>query len=172
MLVEVLVSLLLAALALAALAGAQASAQRASRGHMHRLVAAQLASDLGERLRASRHALGDPVVAGAYAFMAVGEGTTEPHATLCDGPSANCTPLQFAQADAAQWQQLLRLRLPGGSALVRLTIAQSTADVWVGWLEPPLPGDDTLPQPQGGCPAELFPGRAGGLRCTHVRVPW
>ena len=176
MLVEVLVAMLLASLAVVALARSQTAALQLTRTGQHRVQAAQLAADLAERLRA--HPAG-----------ALGEGGASPYqlsaswaaqqtdgadslATACDGAAASCTPLAFAEADAAQWRQLLRRSLPGGAAHVNMDANLALADLWVAWRDAlPLRADET-PLAPAECPAALGLSPDSGVRCLHLRLAW
>jgi type IV pilus assembly protein PilV len=179
MLVEVLVAMLLASLAVVAVAHTHAAALQLTRTGQHRVQAAQLATDLAERLRA--HPAG--------ALGAWGEGGASPYqlsqswaaqqtdsadtlAMACDGPGATCTPQAFAQADAAQWRQQLRHSLPGGAAQVDVDANLALADVWVAWRDAqPLRADET-PLAPAECPAGLGLSPGSGVRCVHLRLAW
>lgn len=173
-LLEVLVALLLAALAVSALMGAQAAALRSARGHGHRLVAVQLAADLAERLRMSRAGLLSLAAQGQalpYDFAAQA-ASAEPLATLCDGPQVSCTPLQFMQADAAQWRLLVWRQLPSPRIRVELNPGEASAQIWLGWQESVLPGEDALAAAGAGdCFSGWTPGQPG-WRCHALRVSW
>jgi type IV pilus assembly protein PilV len=108
-LIEVLVALVLLSIGLLGLAGLQASGMRVGQSSIHRSLAAQLAHDIIERMRAN--AAG----AGAYS-IALGDA-----APACTGVAA---------CDLRDWR--LRLRsLPAGTGAV--TVSGGEATVLVQW---------------------------------------
>lgn len=108
-LIEVLVALVLLSIGLLGLAGLQASSMRVGQSSIHRSLAAQLAHDMIERMRAN--------VAGAGAYgIALGDAAPE-----CTG---------VATCDLRDWR--LRLRsLPAGAGAV--TVSGEQATVLVQW---------------------------------------
>jgi len=177
MLLEVLVAMLLTGLAVLALISAQAAALKGARLSLHRVMAAQLAADLGERLRANPAGVllagGDASpyrIALGWAAQQAGGGL---QTTLrCEGASATCSPLEFAQADVAQWRELVARQLPSGAAHVDLDVAQALADIWVAWHEPLGPSADESPRAVAECPAAWGVEPASGVRCVHLRMAW
>lgn len=177
MLLELLVALLLTGLAVLALTGAQAAAVKASRLSLHRVMAAQLAADLGERLRANPAGAlldlgeGSPyrLAMGWAAQQAAGSLSAAPR---CEGAAANCSPLAFSQADVAQWRELVARQLPSGAAHVSIDAAQALADIWVAWREPQAFAADESPRAAAECPAAWGAETASGVRCLHVRMAW
>ena len=101
-LIEVAVATLVLSIGVLGLVGLQLAAGRAGHEGLQRTVAAQLASDLIERMRANAGAL----QAYASSGLGAGSGTALPRpAALCR--LTRCTPLQLALADLYQWQQAL-----------------------------------------------------------------
>jgi len=108
-LIEVLVALVLLSIGLLGLAGLQASGMRVGQSSMHRSLAAQLAQDMVERMRAN------VANAGAYTLA------------LGDAPPA-CAGV--AACDLRDWR--LRLQsLPAGTGAV--TVSGQQATVLVQW---------------------------------------
>lgn len=173
-LLEVLVAMLLAAVAVLALASVHVAALHATRSNLHRTAAAQLAMDLGERMRANRAAallgVGSPYQVNT-SWDAGPLVATDPVASLCDGPGAACSPVDLARADVAQWQLLLRGALPAGAVQVQLDAAQALADIRIGWREVLATATDELPANAADCPAAVAAG-AGALRCLRERLAW
>lgn len=173
-LLEVLVAMLLAAVAVLAMSAVHVAALHATRSNLHRVAAARLALDLGERLRANRSAAllgaGSP-----YQVTTPWESgpldASDPAASLCDGPGATCSAVDLARADVAQWQQLLRQALPPGVAQVQLDAAQGLAEIRIGWREALASATDETPTASADCPASAPPG-AGSLRCLRERLAW
>lgn len=172
LLIEVLVSMLLAAVAVIALTRVHAAALQGMRASGHRALALQLASDLAERLRANRSgALHGP--ASAYQFLAPAApaAAADPLASLCDGPAAVCAPADLARADVAQWSLLLRRQLPQGAAWVQVDATQGLADIWIAWRDV-ADADDAALASGAACPAALGGSGSGSLRCLMLRVAW
>ena len=176
MLVEVLVAMLLASLAVMALARSHAAALQLTRTGQHRVQAAQLAADLAERLRAHpAGALGEGGPSPyqlSQSWAAQQTDAADPQATACEGASATCTPLAFAQADAAQWRMLLRRSLPAAAAQVQVDQALPLADVWVAWRDAQPLRADEAPLAPAECPAGLGLSPDSGVRCLHLRFAW
>lgn len=179
MLVEVLVAMLLASLAVMAVARTHAAALQLTRMGQNRVQAAQLAADLAERLRAhpagTLGAWGEGVASPyqlSQSWAAQQTVTADPLVTSCDGAATTCTPQAFAQADAAQWHQLIRRSLPGGAAQVSMDANLALADVWVAWRDAqPLRADET-PLAPAECPSGLALSPGSGVRCVHLRLAW
>lgn len=129
-LLEVLVSVLLAAIGLLALAGANVAAIRYSKMSQYRGTATMLAQDIAERMRANKLGLASYTYSTSWPSQAgaVADDTT------CEG-SAVCTAAGLAAYDLATWRQVVRDQLPQGSVFVAI---QSTvgADVWIAWQDP------------------------------------
>ena len=164
MLMEVLVSLFLVALGVAAWLNSQAGALRQTRLNQHRAMAALLASDMADRLRASP---------GMTASMAFEQGFEAQSALL----SSNCTigacdAPAWAAADAAQWRLWVRQALPQGSSLVLVNSTARQASVTVAWREP---GAQALSQEAPAlfqCPPQLALPAGEAVRCLSLGVTW
>jgi type IV pilus assembly protein PilV len=129
-LLEVLISILLAALGLLALAGANVSAIRYSKMSQYRGTATLLAQDIAERMRANKLGL------GSYSYTTDWSGQASAVATdtSCEG-AVVCTASLLAAYDLATWRKVVRDQLPRGSVVVSI---QGTvgADVWIAWQDP------------------------------------
>jgi type IV pilus assembly protein PilV len=179
-LIEVLVSLLLISFGMLAMGAMQGYALAASKNSGHRGVAATLASEAADVLRANPQGLS---AAGydltGYLSNATGISASQVLAAKCSYPA--CTPTTLAAYDLERLKSRVRSELPnGGLQLVRPTIGgvQSTteADLWIVWLEPKTiahqagSGLDAAAEKNfDGCPAE-----AKALtqipRCFYMRV--
>lgn len=175
-LIEVLVSVVIASIALLALAGVNASAVRYTKMSQYRATAAQLASDIGERMRANK---GQSVVpatgffAGDYDYTATFAAQTTKAVlpgTLCDTAASNCTPAQIAALDLAQWRILVRDQLPGGSVFVLRQAGQVAADVWVAWRDPAVANTDEAPALALECPNAMSLDGDLSVRCSFFRI--
>jgi type IV pilus assembly protein PilV len=183
-LIEVLVSIVIASIGLLALAGVNAASIRYTKMSQYRATATQLASDIGERLRANKGVpaaaavVGPPAVAAvaATAFFAgdydfdtdfVGQATkatwpggqncnTSPSSICCNTSASNCSPAAIAALDLVQWRILVRDQLPEGSVVLKSApdVGANAMDVWVVWRDPGVAADDS-PALASECPNSL-----------------
>jgi type IV pilus assembly protein PilV len=101
-LIEALVALVVLSVGMIGIAALHGQSLGAARTAQYRSVAIVLASDMADRIRLNRTAL------GAYAGAAAD--------TNCDaGGGATCTPAQLAANDLFVWNQEVVQRLPGGA---------------------------------------------------------
>ncbi len=111
-LVEVLVSVVVLSIGLLGLASLQVSGLRVGQSSFYRAQAAQLATDMADRLRAN-----------------FGEART------CELALADATPVSPAntcERDLAEWRGKLRA-LPGGNGAVEVDLASNLVTVTVRW---------------------------------------
>lgn len=130
-LLEVLVSVLLAAIGLLALAGANVSAIRYSKMSQYRSTSTMLAHDIAERMRANKLGLGSYT----YTTSWTSQASAIANDSSCEGAAATCTASQLAAYDLATWRKVVRDQLPQGSVFISI---QGTvgADVWIAWRDP------------------------------------
>ena len=186
-LIEVLISIVIAAIALLALAGVNAASVRYTKMSQYRATATQLANDIGERMRANKGVAAKAAVVGPPAVAAVvatgyfvagnysyitnfsGQATkaTMPTQT-CDTGGSNCSPDEIAAVDLAQWRILVRDQLPDGSVYVVKQTAEVAADVWVAWRDPAVAADDS-PTMVLECPTAMSTGD-DSIRCSYFRI--
>lgn len=123
--VEALVALVVLAVGMLGIASLYVTTLRASGSAMSRMQAINLASDLGDRIRANRTA------EAAYAGAAAANGTT------CIGTGATCTPAQMAAHDLFVWQAAIQQALPGatGTVTVDTGTTPATYQIEVSWVE-------------------------------------
>ncbi len=111
-LIEVLVGLVIIAIGLLGLMGMQARALSLQKDSFDRNAAADLISQLGERMRANHLGFMDNRYASSFL----------PAASVGTGPSCvaatTCTAAELAQADLVNWHRSLRARLPDAGAVV------------------------------------------------------
>jgi type IV pilus assembly protein PilV len=111
--IEVLVSLTIVAFGLLGLAGLQARSMSFQKDSFDRKAAAEMASQLGERIRANYDGFKD----GEYDLTML---PTDPNFTSADIPpcanAQNCTAAEVAAADWVTWAIAFRSRLPGAGA--------------------------------------------------------
>lgn len=117
-LLEALVALFIVAFGLLAMAGMQVRALNETRNSAARNAAAQMASDLMDRMLLNVSA----VAGGSAALYQTGWGTVTTTAVNCQRQT--CTPSQLAQYDLWQWKGAVAQLLPEGDAMV----FQSTTD--------------------------------------------
>ncbi len=175
-LIEVLVSIVLASFALLALAGVNASSVRYTKMSQYRATAAQLANDMGERIRANK-GVAAPTATGFFAgnydyvedFASQSSATTLP-SPLCNTAASSCTPAQIAALDLAQWRIMVRNQLPEGSVFLRRQSTEVAMDVWVVWRDPAVANTDEAPALVSECPNSLNTGGDLSIRCSYFRI--
>lgn len=124
--VEALVALVVLGVGMLGIASLYVITLRSSGSAISRMQAVNLASDLGDRIRANR-------MAGvAY------EGSPATSGDGCIGAAANCSPQQMAAHDLFVWEQQIAAALPGGSGSVEVddTTNPSTYVITLTWQEP------------------------------------
>lgn len=177
-LLEILVAALLLALGILAMAGMQASAQQMSRVSTYKQEAARIATDLGERIRAtSRGVAPAPFNLNDYALQNVynGKAAAVVVPNQCQGIAANCSPAQMAQRDVAEAREQARRALPNGGLIVTPGVVVvggvnfPVADIWVAW-QVPASTDVTNTVNELGCPAGLVTADPATTRCLLTRV--
>jgi type IV pilus assembly protein PilV len=166
-LLEVLVAMLLLSFGLLSLAAWHARSLHHGRSAQYRAVAAQLALDLSERMRAN----GPGVAADAYNHLQpyAASDAREPEPACAD--PARCTPAEMAARDIAQWLNAARASLPGAALIARRDPTQGPVmDVWVLWLPAATPDTlDGATSLRSRCPAEAGDAPPQ-LQCLLVRV--
>ncbi len=175
-LVEVLISIVLASFALLALAAVNAGSVRYTKMSQYKATAAQLANDMGERIRANK---GVPLpaatgfFAGSYGFTAdfaaQADVATLP-AELCNTAASSCTADEIADLDLNQWRILVREQLPEGSVFLRRQATEVAMDVWVVWRDPAVAVTDEAPALAAECPDSLNRGSDLSIRCSYFRI--
>jgi type IV pilus assembly protein PilV len=125
--VEVLVALVVLGVGMLGMASLYVTTLQASTSAMSRMQAVNLASDLGDRIRANRTA------GTAYEGSPASDGTT------CVGTSANCSPADMAAHDLFIWQAQIDASLPGdpsGTVTLNTATSPDTYIIKVEWTEP------------------------------------
>jgi type IV pilus assembly protein PilV len=131
--VEALVALVVLAVGMLGIASLYVTTLRASGSATSRMHAINLASDLGDRIRANRTA------EAAYAGAPAASGTT------CIGNAVTCTAVAMAAHDLFVWQAAIQAALPGapvGSVTVNTATNPTTYEIRVSWVE----AGETTPQ--------------------------
>lgn len=184
-LIEVLISIVIASIALLALAGVNASAVRYTKMSQYRTIAAQLAADIGERMRANKGTAAVAAIPPAAAIPATGflaggydigatfaaqSAIAVMPGTTCDTAVSNCTANQIAAVDIAQWRINVRQHLPEGSAFIIRQANEVAADVWVVWRDPAVANTDEAPEAAKECPDGLTKGGDLSIRCSFFRI--
>jgi type IV pilus assembly protein PilV len=131
--VEVLVALVVLATGMLGIASLYVTTLRASGSAISRMQAVNLASDLGDRIRANRGA------GSAYAGPAATDDSG------CIGTTANCSAAQLAAHDLFVWRDQISRTLPGSptGAVVVADLAGGLRNyaITITWAEP---GEGTL----------------------------
>jgi type IV pilus assembly protein PilV len=180
-LVEVLVSVLLLSFGLLAMGAMQTYALAMSKTTGHRAMAAVLAAEVADMIRANPSGL----AAGGYdvtSYLTDATGVTASKAaeSKCDFPT--CSASTLSQYDIARLKARIRQELPsGGLQVVRPVtagVASTTeADLWLVWLEPKLFAhqsgggsvDEAAEKEFDNCPAEAR-ALSPVPRCFYMRV--
>ncbi len=123
--VEVMVALVIFTVSLLGLAGLQAASLRDNQSAYQSTVAAQLVSNMGERIRAN------PEGAAAGNYLVNSSGETPPGAPAVDCYAGSCTPAQIAATDTYEWLTAVAERLPSG--IGQVASSGETYAVTVAW---------------------------------------
>ena len=128
-LVEVLVALVVLGVGMLGIASLYVTTLRSSGSAIYRMQAVNLASDLGDRIRANRSA------GTAYALSEIGELGDESEA--CLGADKDCNPADMAAYDLDLWQRQVVAALPSAQATVAVDTGTNprTYTITVSWLE-------------------------------------
>ncbi|MBX3654475.1 MAG: type IV pilus modification protein PilV [Ramlibacter sp.] len=169
-LIEILVSVVIASIGLLALAGVNASSVRYGKLTQYRATASQLASDLGERLRANKAGF----IAGNYDYeVTFANQMASPPSTpgnLCNSLASPCTAGQLATVDLWQWRTSVSEVLPQGAVFLKRDATPVAADLWVAWLDPSVANSDERPGTATECPDGLERSGNTAIRCMYFRV--
>ena len=155
-----------------AMAGLHAVAMQQGKMAQYRGTAMQLATDLADRMRANRGAF---VFTGAIppsAYVFTQPYNSNPPAVAVPGCAATaCTAAERAAIDLAEWRNLARNALPGGSLFVTQVPNANILDVWVLWIDPTAV--DTAGGAAGMSGAQHCPAGVGGdipPQCLALRI--
>jgi type IV pilus modification protein PilV len=132
-LIEVLVALTLVAFTMLGLLGLQLRSMSAQKDSLDRRTAAVLAAEFSERVTANY--LGAEAL--RYDGRVFNPLDAPPTPAACVTPS-NCTDLEIANRDWAQFTREVRARLPGGVAFAETLSGAGTPlqiTITVGWLD-------------------------------------
>lgn len=169
-LIEVLVSVVIAAIGLLALAGVNATSVKYTKLSQYRGTATLLATDIGERMRANKVG----ALTTNYKFETTNFAAQVPLAAapakLCNAVGVICSSVELAAYDLYQWRRLVRSQLPSGSIYIDYQGAQLAYDVWVVWRDPAVSNDDENSTAVRECPANLTVGADKSIRCSYFRV--
>lgn len=166
-LLEILVSMLLLSIGMLSMAGLHARAVQSTRTGQYMGVAAQLAADLAERMRANAQAAMD----GKYTVQLPYAEASGPQKVPGCAKSTACTGAEMAARDIAQWRNDAQAQLPAAGLYTEPDKTQPGAiDIWVLWQ--PAAGQDTAASGTSlrrRCPAGV--GAAPALlQCLPVKV--
>ena len=134
--IEVLVSLTIVAFGVLGLLGLQARALSFQRDSFDRRTAAEMVSQLAERMRANHLGLTGGLYAPPTASYLHSTTPTPVLITACAVPTA-CTIPERAFRDWTQWIAEYRQRSPGAAAYLQWDLTDTRSiTVSVGWPEP------------------------------------
>lgn len=183
--IEVLVSILVVTLGVIAMGGLLASATRLGKASESRAVAALLAADISDRMKAN--VCGAIGVTTACATGSTSYDQTAAFSVLTARPAdpaacavvTACTPAELAAIDLARWNQALYDGLPNGKGYVQYDPGAAAAggagsvDVWVTWLDPSALSDGDYQaidnKNANNCPPG-FQNVSPQPRCMYFRV--
>lgn len=172
-LIEVLVAMVVLSFGIISFAGLQTVSIKYGKMAQYRTVAAQLASDFADRTRANAVF----AAAGNYDFVLDYAPLAAPLVVpVCGAPI--CTPIEIRDIDMAQWRNIARAALPGGSlfaqqdaaviagaGVIAAAEAPSVIDFWVLWVDPSTDEEVAVGQ---NCPPAIGD-LPGGPQCMHFR---
>ena len=127
-LLEVLVSLAILSVGLLGLAALQTVGLRINHDSYQRTQATMLAYDIADRMRANSVGL----AAGQYLAPAT-------LTTGSDCVAAACTTTELATYDIKTWQDMLALKLSGGTGTISAPNATGARTITINWLENDIP---------------------------------
>jgi type IV pilus assembly protein PilV len=124
-LIEVLIAMFILSFGLLGIAGLQAGVAKYKVNTWARTAISSLYSDMTDRIRMNSDVAGTNFITGVTStsqYLLSDTWATQQSATLTT-PSPNCetaacTPTERAAYDMVVWRQLVRAKLPGGSALI------------------------------------------------------
>jgi type IV pilus assembly protein PilV len=166
-LIEVLVSILVAALGIMTMVVMQVNATKLSKTSEVRAMGALLVGDLADRMRANPQGF----TTNSYAFN---EASAIPAAsTQCVGATANCLPPQMAQQDLSDWLNTIQGTLPSGTARIStVNAANNGVDLWLIWIDPQDQSTATASNLNPStCPKDLsIKSDTAPVRCMYFRI--
>lgn len=168
-LIEILVTVVLLSFGVLSLAGLQAYSVAASKNAVNRGLAAALASDLADMIRANptAFAAGNYNKAATFSASATSVPTVD-LSTYCQYP--NCTSAQLATLDAALLNARLKATLRAGTyAVVQPSASTTRADIYIMWQEQRGPNTAAAESSFDSCPAAVA-AMDPLPRCYYVRV--
>lgn len=183
-LIEVLVTMLIAAFALLGIAGLQLSSVRSQQSANLRSIAVNQIQIMSERIRTNSSALFDPIARVNTGYLAADDYATAaalpavPGGCASNGGSTICvTQAESAQLDIREWRQMLARELPGGrGAITPVTtndvppLTSLTARrVTVMWMEKAQDSDDNLGSAPTDATCPVAP-LVAGVRCLSMVV--
>ncbi len=168
-LIETLAALLVTSLGVMSLAGLLASASAQAKASEYRALAALLAADITDRMRANAGA----AHLGNYQLQATRLQRDAPEAPSACQAARACTATELSAQDLAQWRKALFDALPQGAGAIRVAASGQAADIWVMWRDPStLAGvaqQGLAAAGQQECPPDLVNAEPQ-VRCLSFRV--
>ena len=152
-LIEVLVAVVVLSVGLLSMLWAQTKSMGYQRTAEFRNMAAQIATEYADRMRAN--------VAGADHYLSSyrydpTQGFSRPNSgEKCHTATEVCSAAEMAESDQYDLRVMARNSMPGGDVLV--TRGQNSGyDIWVVWIQPNVPGlDDPSLSSSVFCPDDL-----------------
>lgn len=168
-LIEILVTVVLLSFGVLSLAGLQAYSVAASKNAVNRGLAAAMASDLADMIRANPTAFANGNYNKVATFVATSTAVpTVDLSTYCLYPA--CTQAQLATLDAAVFNARLKATLRAGTyAVVQPASSTTRADIYIMWQEQRGPNTAASESSFDSCPAAVA-AMDPLPRCYYVRV--
>ncbi len=177
-LIEVLIAVAILGFGVLALAGMQSFAVAANQNVISQGIAASLAAEFADLMRANPDAFGSPAVGvgGKYDqavnFDAATNITAVPTSVVCTYP--NCTTTTLAAYEVALMKNRLRASLRGGTyALTRPVTggvsSPNQGDLWIMWTERRISGTAASESNFDKCPSGVV-STTSMPRCFYMRV--
>lgn len=176
-LIEVLVTMLIAAFALLGIAGLQLASVRSQQSANLRSIAVNQIQIMSERIRTNSIALLNAGVTGYLAADGYAAAATLPAVpsgcASTSGGTTCATSGESAQLDLREWRRMLDRELPGGRGAIT-PVALGAVNSVVGrtitvmWMEKAQDSDDNLSAAptDNNCPTP----RVAGVRCLSMVV--
>lgn len=168
-LIEILVTVVIMSFGVLSLAGLQAYSVAASKNAVNRGLAAAMATDLADMIRANPEGFAGGSYNKAATFIATATSIPAIPTPPCSYP--NCTPAQIATIDTAQFTSRLKATLRAGTyAVSQPGGLTNRADIYIMWQEQRAAGATAASESSfDSCPASVavldpLP------RCFYVRV--
>lgn len=172
-LIEVLVSILIVSVGVISMAGMMFKSTQVAKASESRAIAALLAADIADRIKANAVA----ARAGGFDVTAAFNTAVATQAASACTDAAPCTNAAMAADELGQWRSLVKNSLPEGAGYLQHDTANAPSeyvDVWVAWQDAKALSmggvdDEFKDLDVAACPA-AFTVSPPYPRCVYLRV--